>query len=448
MPDVVHEETGRAAQTLAEAHAAVTLARAAGADDAVATVTRRRGLEYRWRDGRLENVKEDAARGLAVALYVDGRYSTHTTNDLEPERLKTFLADAVALTRHLQPDPYREITDPRLYAGRADVDLDLVDAAVIDLSRDERVDWCRRIEETARADESVVSATTHVQDAHDVSARVSSNDFVGTYESTTIVYGTQVTIRDGETRRPEAHWFVAGTHLDGLPEPEAVGREALRRVLARRGARKVTSRRTAMVVHPEAGSTLIGRMLGALSAGAVQQKRSFLAEKKGNRIASSVLTMTDDPLLPRGLGSEIYDAEGIASRKRSVIEEGILDMFFASTYYAKKLGWEPTTGSPSTLVFRPGAKNLAGIVADVSDGILVTEWIGGNANLTSGDFSFGLRGHLIRDGEVAEPVSEMNVTGSYLDLLGCLAVVGNDPVPWFPCRTPALVFEDVQFSGS
>jgi len=118
------------------------------------------------------------------------------------------------------------------------------------------------------------------------------------------------------------------------------------------------------------------------------------------------------------------------------------------TYYGGKLDWKPTTGSPSNLVFRHGPKDLEGILADLNDAILVTSWLGGNANLTSGDFSFGVRGHRIRDGKRAEPVSEMNVTGNYLDLLQRLAIVGNDPVPFYACRTPTLVFEGVQFSGN
>jgi PmbA protein len=433
---------------LEQAVGAVDAALAAGADDAVAAVSKRRGLHFKWRDGSLEDVKEDAARGLAVSLYVDGRYSTHTTNDLDPERLRAFIGEAVALTRHLQPDPYREIPDPKLYEGRSEQDLDLLDPAVIEMSRDARIGDCRTMEEAARADESVISATTHVQDAHALSARASSNGFRGTEASTSAAFVATVTAREGETKRPEDHWFVAGTHLEGLPDREAVGREALRRVLARRGARKVSSRKTTLVLHPEAGAMLLGRMFPALTAGAIQQKRSFLAECRGKAVASPALTIRDDPLVVRGLGSRHYDGEGLAASTRTVIEKGVLETFFVDTYYGKKLGWTPTSGSPSNLVFDLGEKDLQGIVAHVTDGLLVTSFIGGNANLTSGDYSYGVRGHLVEDGEITRPISEMNVTGNYLDLLQRLVLVGNDPAPYFTCQTPTLVFDGVQFSGS
>ena len=446
MPDLADPKVADA--LLAEAESAVELAKAVGADDAVARVTQRRGLEFKWRDGALEDVKEDATRGLTLSLYVDGRYSSHGTSDFDPKRLRAFLEEAVALTRHLQPDPNRMLPDPSLYEGRAEVDLDLEDPAIIDLTRRERTAWCGELEAEAREDDSVVSVTTQVHDDHALSARASSNGFRGTEASTAASYGTAVTIREGETKRPEDHWFVAGTHLDGLPTRTAVGAEALRRVLARRGASKVPSRRTTMLVHPEAASMLVARILGAITAGAVQQKRSFLAEEKGKRIASPVLTLDDDPLRPRGLGSCLFDGEGIAAKPRTMIREGVLETFYVDTYYGRKLGWEPTTGRPSNLVLAQGDKDLDGLVADTGDGILVTSWIGGNANLTSGDFSFGVRGFVVKDGQLAEPVSEMNVTGNYLDLFQRLVAAGNDPVPWFPCLAPTLVFEGVQFSGS
>lgn len=448
MPDTQSTAAVSPEALLPQAEEALALALTAGADDAVAKVVRSRGADFTWRDGRLEDVQESASRALSLSLYVDGRFSTHTTNDLEPTRLIAFVDEAVALTRHLEPDPHRVLPDPALYAGRADVDLDLVDARIVASTQADHVEACRAMNDAACADEQVVSATSKTQDRHSLLAQVSSNGFSGAQETTTLFYFTRVTLREGETRRPEDSWYAGGTHLDDLPAAEEVGQEALRRALGRLGSRKVASRSTRMVVTPEAGASLIGRVLGALFAGSVQQKRSFLAEKAGAKVAAPILTCEDDPLVVRGQASRLFDGEGIAAQRRAVIEDGVLTSFFVDTYYGRKLGWEPTSGSPSNVVFRHGDKDLQGIVEDVSDGILVTSWLGGNANLTSGDFSFGVQGNVIADGAVAEPISEMNVTGSYLDLLGRLVAVGNDPVPWYACRTPTLLFDGVDFSGT
>ncbi len=435
-------------ELLQQARGAMQQALSAGADDAVASVSWGRSLEFKWRDGKVEKVQEDTSRGLSVALYVDGRYSAHSTNDLDPSRLATFVADAVALTRALEPDEYRKITPAELYEGRADVDLDLVDAKLAGLSRDERIQWCQQMEEESLNHKDVVSSTTGVGDSYSVVAACSSNGFEGSREGTSIAYGSEVTLAEGENRRPEAWWWVGANHLEGLPLPSAVGREALRRGLARLGSTRGPSKRTVMVVDHEIGASLLGRLLSSLSAGSIQQKRSFLAEKMGEKIASSCFTVRDEPHLPRRGGSRVYDSEGIASHPMSVIENGVLRSFYVDTYYGRKLGLSPTSGSASNLVVGLGEKDRDGLLAEVGEGIYVTSWLGGNANGTTGDFSFGVRGHLIEGGKLGAPVEEMNVSGNFLDLFSRLSMVGNDPVPWSSFRVPTLVFDGVQFSGS
>jgi PmbA protein len=438
-------------ELIERARDAVSMALAAGADDVVASTGWGRSLEFQWRDDKVEKVQESTSKALRVALYVDGRFSSHGTNDLEPARLRRFLEEAVTLTRALQPDPFRLITPPELYEGRPDVALDLVDEDLtVDapgaMTREERLDWIRRLHDAAHADDVVISATSGMMDSHSMSARVSSNGFEGTMERTSLWFGAECTIQDGE-KRPEAWRWIGGLHRDGLQGPEEVGAECLRRALSRRGQRKVESQRTAMIVDPESGAGLIGRIFGALTAGAIQQKRSFLADKKGQAIASEALTLVDDPLIVRGMGSRLYDGEGIASKKRTIIERGVLREFFVDTYYGRKLGWAPTSAGASNITFAHGEKDRDGILAEVGEGILVTSWLGGNANPTTGDFSFGMRGHRVEGGVLGEPVSEMNVTGNYLELLQRLSLVGNDPVPWSAFRCPTLVFDDIQFSG-
>ncbi len=209
------------AELLEQAAHAVQMARDAGADDAVAGASWGRSLEFQWRDGRLEKVQEDTSRGLGVSLYVEGRFSSHSTNDLDPDRLRGFVAEAVALTRLLEPDPYRRITPPELYEGRADVDLDQIDRSLVDLDRETRVDWCRTLADAASAHEEVISSTSGVMDSHSISARVASNGFQGATEKTSVWYGCETTIREGEHKRPEAHRWVGGAHLAGLPSHPA-----------------------------------------------------------------------------------------------------------------------------------------------------------------------------------------------------------------------------------
>jgi len=419
----------------------------AGADDAIARVGDSRETEFTYRDGKLEEVQQSTSSGLSLQLYVDGRYSTHGTTDLRPDQVRRFVEEAVVLTRHLEPDPHRVIPDSALYAGRSDVDIDQVDPSVDGVERDTCLDWLKGMDEIIHGDERVISATSSVSINHHASARVSSNGFEGANKNTYIGYGSQVALDEGDGRRPEGYRGVGARYLTDLLSTEDVAREALERGLQRLGSGKAPSARTVMVVDPEAGGSLLGRLGSALAAGAIQQNRSFLADKKDQQIASQLLTITDEPLLRRGLGSRHFDGEGIAAKRMPVCEKGVLRTYYVDTYYGRKLGWEPTTGGPSNIIIGLGDKGLDELIADAGDGFYVDGWLGGNADPTTGDFSFGIRGHRIEGGAKGVPVAEMNITGNYLELLQSLVAVGNDPNPWSSFRTPTLVFENVEFSG-
>jgi PmbA protein len=152
-------------------------------------------------------------------------------------------------------------------------------------------------------------------------------------------------------------------------------------------------------------------------------------------------------LIVRGLGSRLFDGEGLAARPFPVFERGALRNYYVDTYYGRKLGMAPTTGRTSNLTWVLGQKPLDGLLADMGEGILVTGFLGGNSNSTTGDFSLGVQGYRVRGGRSAEPVGEMNISGTQLELWTRLIGVGSDPYPYSPIHTPALMFEGVQFAG-
>jgi PmbA protein len=203
-----------------------------------------------------------------------------------------------------------------------------------------------------------------------------------------------------------------------------------------------------MLVRPEAGSMLLWRLMQPATGRSVQQGSSFWAGKVGQPLISKALTVTDEPLLVRGLASRHFDGEGIAARPLPILADGALQNLYLDTYYASKLGLAPTTGGPSNRVIAPGDRDLDALVAATDKGYLVTSWLGGNMDPTTGDFSFGIRGFAVEKGKLGQPVAEMNVTGNILDLFARLAEVGSDPWPYGGMRSPTLVFEDVDFSGA
>ncbi|HSN91333.1 MAG TPA: TldD/PmbA family protein [Anaeromyxobacteraceae bacterium] len=429
---------------------AVALARRKGAQEAAAEASRLRDVEVRWRDGKLENLSEATKRTLGLELYVDGRYGAVSTSDLRPEAVERFVEDSIELTRALAPDPFRSLPEPALCAGQAAVDLQLEDPGVAGLEPARRRASAQAIEEAARAAkgaEAILSVTAGFSDGTAEVARVHSSGFAGTRRDTQAWMWAEVSVKDADGRRPE-DWDAAGSrHLAALPDPGVVGRTAAERALGRLGARKGDSATLTMVVENRAAGRLVSFLLAPLGARALQQRQSFLEGKAGTKVGSDRLDFSDDPLLPRGLGSRLFDGEGLAARRFPVFEAGVLRNHYVDVYYGRKLKMAPTTRAASNLAWKLGPAGRDRLLAAVKDGILVTGFLGGNSNGTTGDFSLGVQGHRIREGRLAEPVAEMNVAGNHLEIWKRLAAVGDDPYAHSPLRTPTLVFEGVQFAG-
>jgi PmbA protein len=438
MSDADRELQTRAAE-------AVALAKKAGAQDAAATTTWQREVDFQVRDGALEQVSDSTSRSLILRLFVDGRYGRHDTTDLRPDRVQRFVGDAVAQTRALAADPHRRLPDPALTRGAPA--LTLADPAVAALDRDRRLAWARAMNERAAGKDGVVSATSNVTDRVSVVAGAASNGFAGLYRSTSVSLFTEVTLAEGD-KRPEEYQYAAARGVAGLPDAAGIADEALARTRARLGAVKGPTRRTHMLVEARSATQLVNRLLGPATAAAVQQGRSFWKDRLGTKVVSPKLSIVDDATLAGGLASRPFDDEGIAARRLPLVEAGVFTSLYADTYYASKLGSSVTSGQPSNRVVTPGTRSRNDLLAAAKGGVLVTAWLGGNMDATTGDFSLGVRGHLIEGGTVGAPVGEMNVTGNIVDLFAHLVDLGNDVWPYSSVRTPSLLFEGVQFAGA
>ena len=432
----------------AKAAQAVELAKAAGADEAAATVSQSRDVTFEYRDGALEKVKDTTAQSMGIQIYAAGRYSSHSTTDIDPDRLKGFIGEAVAITNALEPDEYRKITPVELFADQPTDDLDLVDSSVAELNRDRRLAWCEEIDGIATNHDRVISATAGVYDGTSKSASVSSNGFSGVREATYCWYGASVTLKDEGDKRASGGFYAGGVHVDSLLPASEVADKALDYALARLGSEKGPTVKTTMVVDARAAGQLVGRLLGAANARRVQQGQSWWADLAGEKAFSDKLTIVDNPLIKRGFNSRHFDSEGISAKVMPIVEDGVVRNIYVDTYYGRKAGLAPTTGSSSNRVLGTGDKSLDELLADVGNGVYVTSWLGGNADNTTGDFSLGIRGHMIENGKVGRPVGEMNVTGNLRDLFSRLEATGNDVYPYSSTLSPSLVFADVDFSGA
>jgi PmbA protein len=429
---------------------AVKVAQHNGAKEVSANAYRVREVSVSWRDGKLEKITEATTRGLGMSLYVDGRYSVASTSDLRPGALEIFIQDAIALGRTLAPDPFRALPDPALYANRPAVDLQLEDASYDQMKPEERRRISRELEEGVRAErgsDAILSVSTGFSDSWSESVKVASNGFEGVRYGTSYWVGAEVSVKDADGRRPEDGAYAGARFHSALPDHHVIARDAARRAHGRLGAKKVSSAVLPMALENRVAGRLVGALIGPLAASSLQQKRSFLEGKLGQKIGSDKLTIVDDPLIPRAFGSRLFDGEGISARRMPVFEKGVVSTYFVDTYYGKKLGMAPTTGSASNLTFPGGQGDQASLLADLKEGVLVTGFLGGNTNASTGDFSLGVQGFMVRGGQIAEPIAEMNIAGNQLELWQRLIGVGADPYPYSAVLTPTLVFDAVQFAG-
>ena len=427
---------------------AIDQALRAGADQAAVNISNQRDVEIEFRDKKLEKLKESTQNSLSLNIYIDHKYSGHSTNDLRKESLKTFIGEAVASTKYLTRDEFRELPDPKYYPKDLSRDLKLVDKNYETVKSEERVSFAEAIEAVAmQQSDQIISTTAGYSDSIYHTVKAHSNGFLGETRGTSFSAGASVTVADPAGGRP-SDWFWAVDHFrSALPDPKVLGKNAVQRALQKIGQEKIDSGKYTMIVENRAGNRLIGMMRSPMSARALQQKSSYLEGMLGKPIASEKLTLIDDPFIERGLGSRLYDGEGLAAKKRVFIEKGVLQYYFVDNYYGKKLGMPPTTSGPSNLLFEYGGRSLEEILKDVEKGILITGFIGGNSNSTTGDFSFGITGMLVENGVIVKPVNEMNISGNAKDLWKQLIEVGSDPYPYSSWRIPTLVFDSIDFSG-
>jgi PmbA protein len=427
----------------------VKTAKAAGADSCVVNLDNSRSVEISYRDRKPENIKEASTQALNIQVFVNGRYSVQSTSDLRKEALRDFMSNAVTATRLLAEDPYRTLPDPKYYQGRTEADLGLVDDAYAGFSPENRHEMAKAVENAClqAGGDKVISVTSQVQDGSQESVMVASNGFEGYAAGTYYAPFAEMTARDAGERRPNGYSYAVTVCRRDLPRPEEIGIQAARRTLDLMGAKKIKTETLPVIIENQNVGRLFGGFLGAMFGRSIQQKRSFLADKKGQPVASRLLTLVDDPLIPKGLGSRAFDGDGLAARKRVLIEAGVLKEFFVDWYYGRKLGWEPTSGSPSNLVVPPGTRSLPAIMKDLGRGVLITGFIGGNSNPTTGDASIGIIGKLFENGEPTQSIAEMNIADNHLKFWHKLIEVANDPFPYSSNRFPSMVFENVVVSG-
>ena len=416
----------------------VELARKAGADAAEVLCRDGAELSVKVRMGEPELVKEAGSRALGLRVFVDGRAAVTYTSDFGPGALETFARDSVALARLAEPDELNTLPGPEELATEIP-DLDLWDEEVLGADAAWALEACKRGERAARQADPRVTNSEGASFSRTTGAAAFANSlgFAAGYRGTYCSLVVEPICDDADGKKRNGYWWTGNRYFRALAEPEAVGLEATRRTVAKLGARKVETAEMPVIFDPEAGRGLLRELFAVANGSAFYRKSSYLIGREGQPCASELVTVVDDPLLPRGPGSRPFDGDGLTSRRNVVIDGGVLTTILCDTYSARKLGRRSTGsagrgvgGSPgpttSNLIMRAGTSRAAEILAETERGLYVTEMMGFGFNAVTGDFSRGAGGFFVERGEKTFPVGEITISASFDDLWKRVDRVGDD----------------------
>jgi PmbA protein len=382
------------------------------------------------------------------------RQAIVSSSDTSPAALAELTERAVAMARSVPEDPYCGLADPSLLAGQVP-DLDMCDPA--EPSGETLIKWASIAEDAARAVKGVTNSEG--AEAHWSLSRVAlaaTNGFARAYAGSR--YGLSVSVLAGEGTGMERDYdFTGAVHAEDLRKPEEVGQSAGEKAVRRIGPRRVSSMKVPVVFDPRVSRGLLGHLSGAISGPAVARGTTFLKDKLGQRIFPESITIVDDPLRKRGFMSKPFDAEGVATKRRNVIEKGVLTTWILDLRSARQLGLE-TTGhasrgtssppSPSTtnLYLEPGKVSPSALMADIKSGLYVTGLIGFGVNGITGDYSRGAEGFWIENGQLAYPVSELTIAGNLKDMFANLSAA-DDLTFRYGTDAPTIRIEGMTIAG-
>jgi PmbA protein len=434
----------------------VARARGAGADAADAVMYEGSSVSLTWRRGKVEHVERSEGGDLGLRVFVGRQVATVASADRSPRALEELVERAVAMARSVPEDPFAGIADPgQIARDWQALDLDLVDPE--EPSSDV-------LKERARAAEAAALAVPGVTNGDGASAgwgrsglaMVASNGFSGRF-STTGSNISATAIAGSGTGMETDHDYTSAVHAGDLEAPEAIGRRAGERAVARLGARKVATTTVPVVFDPRVSRSLIGHLIGAISGPAIARGTSFLKDKMGEQIFGAGIAVIDDPHRRRGRASRPFDGEGLPTVRRAIIEDGRLTTWLLDLRSARQLGLAPTghavrgTGgppgpAPSNLHLAAGSATPEELIADIAEGFYVTSMMGSAVDGLTGDYSRGASGFWIERGRIAYPVNEVTVAGNLKDMFRRL-VPASDLVHRYGTDAPTVRIDGLTVAG-
>ena len=428
---------------------ALAQARAAGASAADADASVQQGLTVTVRMGEVDTIEHHRDRGMAVTVYFGYRKGSASTADLRPEAVSQTVAKACTIARYTASDDCAGLADAE---GMAQVfpDLDLDHPWEIDA--EQAVELARECEAAGLAVDERLTNSEGASLATHRGVRVYGNThgFLAGCPSTSHSLSCALLAQSG-TDMQRDYWYSVARHQAELQPGPELGRRAAERALARLGAQRLGTRRAAVLFSPQMARGLYGHFISAIRGASQYRRASFLLDAAGEQVFPSFLQMHERPYLPRALASGAYDAEGVATRDRELVHDGVVDGYVLGSYSARKLGLKSTGnagGVHNLLVGAPAAStDFAGLLRQMGSGLYVTEMMGQGVNGVTGDYSRGASGFWVENGAIAYPVHEITIAGNLREMYRGIVALGTDVDTQGATRCGSVLVEGMTIAG-
>ncbi|MEC9068769.1 MAG: TldD/PmbA family protein, partial [SAR324 cluster bacterium] len=413
------------------------------------------------RENKIESLQESGSSGIHITISKNNRRSTVSSNDFREETLAPLIRSTLEALPYMGEDKFYTLPDPALQ-GRAPGDLEFLDPDYSKLSSGEKVKISLNLEALSlNTDQRLKTDQSFYSDSKSYVVHADSNGFLEGETKTLYSMGISMIADDIEPKSNESEstnvgrkqtdgWYSAARFHKNLTSPENIVEKARRRTLRKLGAVKPPSQEVPVVFSSEMAQSFLGKIASALMGENLFRKQSFLLNKLDESIANAKINLIDNPLLPGKLGSRHFDSEGVQAKPLVLIENGVLKNYMLSTYSANKLGMASNghSGGISNLILKLGDYPEEELIASVKNGLYLTSMTGQGANIVTGDFSRGGQGIWIREGKLAEPVSEFTIAGTFAEMLNNLKMIGNEIDERSSILTPAFKIDKMMVSGT
>jgi len=418
-----------------------------GASAAEAGLSQENGLSVSARLGEVETIEHHCGQGLGITVYFGQRKGSASTTDLSPESIKETVTAACSIARYTSEDVYAGLPEKELLATEFP-DLDLNHPWSI--SADEAIILAVECEDAARnfhADISNSEGAT-VNTHQGIHVMGNSLGFLQGYISTRHSLSCSVLAQRGDSMQRD-YWYSVARNANNLEAASAIGRKAAERALRRLEGRSLSTRQCPVLYSAEIASGLLSSFISAISGGNLYRKASFLLDAIDTQVFPDFVHIYEQPHLKGALGSSAYDSEGVATKTRDIVSEGILRSYVLGTYSARKLGLRSTgnAGGVRNLTIDSGDLDFQGMLKKLDTGLLVTELMGQGVNILTGDYSRGAAGFWVENGVIQYPVEEITIAGNLKDMLKNIVAVGNDIDYRGSTRTGSILVEQMSIAG-